>query len=356
MSTVYGLLNVSDLDTVGTVGEQAVYTAASQIMQAHDAELNRVMDLFVQPQTTTLHKEIYKLISGGKMQKVNEYGQPLSVKATGQYDVAYPIFELQDSIAINRVTRAKMSLREYQRHLDNISDRHVNAIRYEILRALFNKANEVWTDPQWGDLTIRRLANQDGTQYPPVPGSEVTAEDNHYLVSGYASSAIDDAHNPFALIRPELIQHGDGDLVAFINSAETDKVTALSAFVEASDAAIRAGANSDVIVQQLGNAPGTYLGRMKGSGGVGCHVFEWGHIPAAYILSLNLSQEAPLKKRVDPEAELQGYGLIPGANPQYPLQEAIYGERCGYAVASRLSAVCMELTADPSYDTPAAYA
>ncbi|HEY3265770.1 MAG TPA: hypothetical protein VGM37_02500 [Armatimonadota bacterium] len=356
MSTVYGLLNVSDLSTISQVGQQEIYTAASGILAAHDAELNRALGLFVQPQTTTLYNEIYKLISGGKMQKVNEYGQPMAVKASGQYNVSYPIHDFQDAIAVTRVTRAKMTLREYQRHLDNINDRHINAIRFEVLRALLNKTNQTWKDPQFGDLTLRRLANGDGTVFPPVVGSEAGAEDTHYLVSGYVTANISDVNNPFVTLRAELIEHGQGDMVAFINAAETTKISALTAFVEAPDPFIRAGSSNDAIVQQLANAPGTYLGRVKGSGGAGCHVFEWNQVPAAYILALNLALDQPLKKRVDPETELQGYGLIPGANPQYPLQEAIYGERCGYAVAGRLSAAVMFLDAGGVYNTPAAFA
>lgn len=360
MSTVYGILNVSDTETVGAVGEQVVYTAAAQIMRAHQEELDRALGLFVQPEATTLHKEVYKMISGGRMQKVNEYGQPLAVKATGEYEVAYPIHDFQDSIAVTRVTRAKMTLREYQRHLDNINDRHVNAIRFEFLRAILNKSNETWKDPQWGDLTLRRLANTDGTIYPPVAGAEEGAQDFHYLTSGYTSANISDTNNPLATLRTELVEHGQGDLVAFINHAETGKITALADFVEAPDPFIRAGANADTIVRQLASAPGTYLGRLKGAGGAGTHVFEWDHIPQNYIVGLNLGLEAPLKKRVDPEPELQGYGIIPGANPQYPLTEAIYGERVGFAVANRLSAAVMYLNADGTaltdYDTPSAYA
>lgn len=360
MSTVYGVLGVDDLSTISTVGQLDIYTAASQVLNAHRLDLDRALVLFVQPQTTTEYNEIYKTLSGGKTQKVNRLGQPLDVRASGSYNVSYPIHDFQDGIAIDRVTRAKMTLREYQRQLDNITDRYTNAIRFEVLRCLLNKTNQTWTDPLYGDLTLRRLANTDGTLYAPVVGSEAGAEDFHYLTSGYVTANISDTNNPFVTLRAELMEHGAGDMVAFINSAETTKVSALTSFVEAPDPFIRTGASNDSIVQQLANAPGTYLGRVKGSGGAGTHIFEWNYIPATYILALNLGLEAPLKKRVDPEAELQGYGVIPGANPQYPLQEAIYGERCGFAVAARTSAAAMFLNADGTalsdYDIPTAFA
>lgn len=343
--TIYGILNVSDLATIATVGQQTIYETASAILAAHDAEIQKALGLFVQSPATTLHQETYKLLSGGTMQEMNEYGDPLAVKASGGYSVAYPIRDYQDKIAITRITRAKMTLQDYQVHVDNIRERHVATVRRDVLRALMLASNYTWKDPQFGDLTIRRLANQDSTTYAPVIGAAAGADDNHYLASGYATASMSDTNNPYTTLRAELVEHGDGDIVAFINSAEVDKTAALTGFVEAPDPFIRAGANSDTLVRQLANAPGTYLGRVKGSAGGGVHVVQWDYIPATYILALNLGQPAPLKKRVDAEAELQGFGVIPGPDPQYPLQEAIYGERFGVGVANRTGAAVMQLTA-----------
>lgn len=355
MSTVYGILNASDTSTLENVGVEAVFRASQQIVAAHREELDRALTIFVQPAPTTNYKEIYKTLTGGRMQEVNEYGQPLAVKATGEYEVAYPLQDFQESIAVTRVTEAKMTLREYQRHLDNINDRHTSRMRYLILRPLLNNVNETWRDPLYGDLTLRRLANSDGTIYPPLPNAEDGAQDSHYLVSGYTSANISNTNNPIATLRMEVSEHLPGDLAVFINSAETGKITALADFVQASDPYIRDGANRDTIITPFSTAPGSYLGRMRGAAGAGTNVFEWDYIPSGYILMINVSDDAPLKKRVDPEEVLRGYSMIPGANPQYPLREAIFGERCGFGVAERTAAAVMQLKASGAYDIPSGY-
>jgi hypothetical protein len=350
--TIYGVLNMSDVSTVATVGQQVIYETAAAIFAAHDAEVNRALSLFVQSPATTLYQETYKLLSGGTMQEMSEYGDPNAVKASGGYPVGYPLRDYQDKIAITRVTREKMTLGDYQVHVDNIRERHVTTVRRDMLSALLLKSNYTWKDPQYGDIAVKRLANTDGTLYAPKIGAPAAADDNHYLVSGYVTASISDTNNPFTAMITALTEHGAGDVAVFINTAEVAKVTALSSFVEAGDPYIRAGVTADALVRQLANAPGTYLGRVKGVGGRGAHVIQWDYIPATYMLGVNLDMPQPLKKRVDAETKLQGFGIIPGGNPQYPLQEAIYGERFGFGVAQRTGAVVMYLATGSTWTDP----
>lgn len=361
MATIYGALGLNETDNlfVNTIGQQAVYDAVNQVLGEFSAAMQGAMGVFVEEDTTN-YKERYKLPGAGKMQKMGQaaLAQPASVKASGSWDVAYPLEEFSDSLGVDRVTYAYMTLNELDRHLTTIQNRYRNTVRHEIMRALFRSTAATFADEQYGSLTIQPLANGDGTLYPPVIGSESEADDTHLLESGYAASSISDSNNPYATVAAELEEHfgtptGGSNIVAFINNAQTAKTKALTDFVETEKLGIQLGDDTARAVGLPPMLPGRILGRESGAG---VWVVEWRWIPANYIVAVHMDAPKPLKRRVD---SVQGLGSgalqLIAENDKTPLLNSIYSARFGFGVANRLNGVVLELGTGGSYTVPTGY-
>src|SRR3972149_8855219 len=197
MSGIFGALTVADSDRVfsATVGQRVIYETAMEYIARINADLEAVLSVFVD-ETTEEYKRRYKLPGGGYLQRRSTNGRYAAVKATGQWDVAFPLEDFGAQIAGNDIDFRKMTIRELDRHLDTVVAQNVNTVRHEMLRALMNSADDTFVDEDWGSLTFKPLANSDGTLYPPVLGSSDDADDQHYLESGYAPTAISDTNDP----------------------------------------------------------------------------------------------------------------------------------------------------------------
>lgn len=361
MPTIYGTLGLNETDNLllNTIGQQTIYDAVNSVMAEFSAAMQGAMSMFVDADTTN-YKERYKLPGAGKLQKMGQaaLAQPANVKAVGSWDVAYPLEEFSDSLGVDRVTYAYMTLNELQRHVTTIQNRYMNSTRHEILRALFRATALTWVDEQYGSLSIQPLASGDGTLYPPVIGSEAFADDTHLLESGYTAGNISDSNNPYVTISGELEEHfgtptGGSNIVCFVNHAQTAKTKALTDFIETEKLGIQLGDDTARAVGLPAAMPGRILGRESGAG---VWVVEWRWVPANYIIGIHMEAPKPLKRRVD---SVQGLGSgalqLIAENDKTPLLNSIYSARFGFGVANRLNGVVLELGTGGSYTVPTGY-
>lgn len=358
MSGIFGILgrSASDDAVINTVGQRLVFDAAQEYVTRINDDLMRALTVFVEADTED-YIERYKLPGGGRMQRRNQQSGGGAVRAYGEWDVAYPLEDFDDQIAVDDVEFAYMTLQEFQLHLDTIQARYINTARFEFLQKLWKNTNTTFVDPRKGSLTVVPLANSDTVVYPPVLGSETEATDSHYLESGYVATAITDANNPYVTIREELVEHfgettGGENIAVFINPAEAPETNLLTEFDPVIDRFIRAGDNADVPVN-LPSVPGIILGRCSG-----VWVVQWRWIPAGYMLGVHLEAPAPLKRRVDPAVTglPRGLALVSDVTGDYPFREAHWRARFGFGVGNRLNGVCMELANGGTYTIPTAYA
>jgi len=357
MSGIFGKLGLADTDRsfVNVIGQRAVYDAVQQVLGDHNADLAVAMSVFVE-QTTSDFKLRYKLPGGGRLQRRGGEAQSAAVKAYGSWDVAFPLEDFGATLAGDDITLAYMNMQELNRHLDTIMIQDRNTVRHEILKALLNNTQDTFIDRIHGSLSIEPLANGDAVIYPPVLGSETGATEDHYLISGYAASAISDTNNPYATIEAELSEHfgmpsGGANIISFINSAQRAKTEDLTDFVEVPDRWIRPGADTAVPSSLPAAVPGQIIGRVSG-----CWVSVWQWVPANYIIALHLDAPKPLIQRVDPaDTGLpQGLTLVARDN-EYPLQSSFYRHRFGLGVGNRLNGVIMELGTGGAYSIPSGY-
>lgn len=357
MSGIFGMLSLSDTDRlfVNTIGQSAVYEATKTLLDRYNSDLRAALAVFVERQTSD-YKIRYKLPGGGRLQRRGGQTDTARVKAYGSWDVAFPLEDFGAAIGGDDVTLAYMSMAEYDRHLKTIMVQDVNTVRFELLYSIFHGATRTFVDPLYGSLTIQPLANGDTVVYPPVLGSEAEATDDHYLVAGYAATAISDTNNPFITIRQELEEHfgasTGGDAIAvFIHPDESPETEDLTDYDKVEDRWIRSGTQTAVPIN-LPAVPGRILGRTNG-----CWVIEWRWIPTGYMLGTHLEEPAPVLERIDEPDTGLGSGLqLITREEDYPLESAHYRHRFGFGVGNRLNAVCMEISTDEDYGAPTIYA
>jgi hypothetical protein len=358
MSQIYSILGIPDTDRsyVNTIGQSVVYDAVQEALQQMDQELSAAIGLFV-GETTEDFKRRYKLPGGGYLQRRNRLGAPGAVKAVGQWDVAFPLEDFGDQIAIDDISLAYMTMQELNRHLDTVEARNRNTMRREILVALVNNVDLSFVDEVNGTLTCVPLANGDAIVYPPVLGSDAEATENHYKETGYAVASISDANDPMEDAVAELEEHfgtptGGSEIIKFGGKTLCDKLAStLTDFVDVDDLHVDPGANA---AQVIGLPEGASVpGKLRGRHTAGCWLSEWRHIPDNYSISLHLGAPPPLIQRVDPADTGIGQGLLLVAvNEKFPLQGSFYRNRFGLGVGNRLNGLVHEYGTGGSYTIP----
>ena len=364
MSGIYGALGLNSTDSqltyVQSIGQRAIYDAVTETLAQHQSDLMAAMGFFVEGPTED-HKRRYMLPGGGRLQRIAENGKPVAVKATGSWDVAFPLEEFAASWASSRVAFAYMTMADLNRHVDTIQQQNVNAMRFEMLKAILNNGDDTFIDPVRGSLTIKALGtgSTDGVLYPPILGSETEQVLDRYAESGYAAASISDTNDPFPTIVNALeasfgAPTGGSRIVVFINSAQTAKVTALTAFTGVTNIFVSPGATVNTVLNLPPGLPGRVLGVHEDSGAV---IVEWRWMPANYMLGIHLDAPAPLMMRVDP-----GYTGLPrgltlvAQSDEFPFSESIYSHRFGFGVGNRLNGYVLELGTGGTYTIPTAYA
>jgi hypothetical protein len=361
MSTIYGAIGIdetaADQVYLQTVGYDIAYDAAQQWIAQYNADLEAAMSVFVE-QTTDKHSFRYKLAATGRLQRRGGQARSAAAKASGKWDVAFPLEDFGDVVAGDDIALAYMTAAEFQRHLDGVASRNTGTVRFELLKSLFNNTARTFTDETLNTptLTIQPLANGDSVVYPPVLGSESEATDDHYLESGYAASAISDTNNPIATIVDELEEHfgasqSGANIVVFINNAQRAKVEALTDFAEVPDIYVALGDNTDRAIDLPTGLPGRVIGRCNGA-----WIVEWRWIPANYMLGIHLDAPRPIVRRIDPAATGLGQGLqLVAKSMDHPLEAAFWRHRFGFGCGNRLNGVVMELGTGGTYGIPSGY-
>ena len=360
MSTIMSALNLADSQRtyVGQLGKALVFDAINQALAEHAADVAAALSVFVE-RTTENYTERYLLPGGGKLQELGEQSAPGAVKRSGYWDIAFPIREWGASFGGSRVGLAYMTVQELDAHLNTIMAQDLNTMRWRVLTALFEDTNLSWTDPKWGSLTIRRLANTDGTLYPPVVGSETEADDQHYVGVEYDPASIDSTHNPVPNAVSELVEHTGGQkqygnsIVIFHNNDATAYLAALSDFVAVQEQFVVPGATTATLAGLPTNIPGRVHGRVDGA-----FLSEWRWIPAGYAVALDLNEPKPLIMRVDPSDTGLGSGLqLVARDAAYPLESSYYSHRFGLGCGNRLNGyvVYMDDESGGTYAPPSGY-
>jgi hypothetical protein len=355
---VFGALGIEDDDEVliNVYGQEVVFEDTRRIVEEHNTAIAEFERLFVERDTVD-PKILYFLTTGGEMEKITNLNQPKAVKVGGKLDVAFPLEEWGTKIAGDRVALAYLSAAQYGRNVAAVMNADVKLRRREILRALFHNAPPVFSDERFADLNVKPLANGDAQLYPPTVETDDPATANHYLVTGYAASAISDVNDPFPAPITLLENHWGltatgSNIVTFVNNAQLPLIRVMSKFIHLENRYERLGNTVTVSTNLPGGLPGVAMGTYDGL----MPIIRWDRIPAGYMLTLHLDAPPPLIRRVDRRDTPFRPGLrLVQERRDEPLRDAWWSNRFGYGVGNRLSAVVTYIATGGTYVVPARY-
>ncbi len=350
MPQLPGILRVEDATLLTQVPETDTTSAVNAMLEAYERNRNEAFALLVDEQTTA-RQEVVKTAGLIRAQRLNRDGRPLEERVGAEYEVAYEWHRFGYALGWDREAYAYMTVADLDRNVIGVTAGNFEDHKVEAFRAIFTNTNHPFTDEQ-GSLTIRALANQDGTLYALPTGA--TAEANHYIVSNFTAATMSDTNNPFALLRAKLrVFAPTARVVALVNELQLPQIQAgITAFIDVPVAGISSGFG-DQVATPFGDAavPGTFVGV---DGGTGVHVYTSNHVPADYMIALVIGAPAPLKRRVPQPVILQGFSLE-AEETHDPFYKRHYRDRFGYAAANRLGMAVLQLKASGTYDVPTEY-
>lgn len=332
MSLFAGILRTEDLNRNLTQSDVPIIEEAmADILAAHEAERNAANALFVQGVTTD-STMVIREAGVDEGQELGEDGRPLETHVGGSYEVGFPLKRIGWAVGWNDETFAHMTIADLDREVS--AKLAGNARRHwrEILRAVIgDNANYTYADRFDGSVTVRRLANTDGTGYGPD-----ATEDNHYLATGYANTALSATNNPFVQVANEIREHFDttSRIVAFVNPAQVAEIQAdLTTFIDRGVDGITP-ANNTAVANAPGalTVPGDFLGIDSASG---AYVYSWTRMPASYVYAQAIDEPAPLLRRVPEPVSLRGFTTV-AEESHFPFYKRTWRELFGYGVANRL--------------------
>lgn len=339
-SLLYGFMQLKDLAATRaiTVDPDLMVSAIEMTMANHNDEVNRLLDLFSQEKADPQLQ--FKGSSLGRSQPLDENGRPRPIKLPQPYTVGFPIWHAGNRWGANFVTNAKMTVQQMNDAIGVMLRGDFLWIRDQLLAALFDSNGYTFADPIVGNVAVKGLANGDTVQYVyNNSGADTLGTETHYLAQ---ANPIDNSNNPFPTIYNELIEHpGNGtEVLAFINSAQYSTVSALTNFVSVGDEDITVGANTARITGGLSTqlpARAMLMGKTD-------HVWiaQWNAIPANYIIAVAIGDQAPLVRRVDAEAELQGFRSRARID-HFPYYSDVWDRRMGFGGWNRLSALAYRI-------------
>lgn len=347
MST-FGFVGYEDLADERVVDGNVQYVTDAIRLSLEEHNRQVTAGLAELAERTTDYTVRYKLGSGGTLQPLDEWGNPLPVKDEGFYDVAFPIQGGGTAWGDNRVSRALMTVAEAERYTAGMLRRDADWVRRHFLAALFDNTTWTFADEEKGNLTVQPLANNDTVTFLRNNGTWAT--DNHYLTQ---AAAIADATNPFPTIRTELAEHPEngGPYVAYVPSALIGAVMGLANFVDVTDPNVNPG----ILAPSLSNVPGRGIGDAVMGYVDGVWIVEYSFLPATHIIAVARgAQTKPLRMREYPAAALQG--LIQENNsPDGNLLERRFIRYAGFGAYNRVGALVFEPSQAGAYSIPAGY-
>lgn len=349
----YGFIGLQDLynTRVSEVGIERIFTAVQMSATEHNRQITALLSTFVQRTTTPM--EQFELPGSGTLQPLDASGNPLPVKHSGSYQVAFPIQGGGTAWGANRVTAAAMTVEEVNRLTVQSMMADADWMKRHLMAAIFTNVTWLYNDEVGpngskglGEITIQPLANADTVEYVMTGGASAT--DNHYL---FQSDPIEDAHNPFPTIKAELSEHvsNKGPYVAYVATNLVSSIMGLTDFIEAKDPNVLKGANSDTLTSTISVGFGDeVIGYVAG-----VWIVEWRSLPNDYLIAHAQGGGPVLKMREYPFAELQGF-FAENFSPDGNHKENRMIRYAGFGVSNRVAALVMQIGAG-SYSVPTGY-
>lgn len=240
---------------------------------------------------------------------------------------------------------------------------------FEVFKTVFN-ANNLSASINQQPYTVFKFYNNDGTVPPPYKNNTFLSTHQHYRTTGAGTLNAGDLDEMIADFnshgysqengyRQVLMVHTtQGNVIRNFRSTANGG-TGLYDFIPAQG---QPGQITNQTTQVLGQAPvASTLDGLQVIGNYGPLIIvqdDW--LPSTHIFGFTTggvdSLSNPVGIREHANTNLRGLRLVKGKQPDYPLIDSFWAFGFGTGVRHRGAGMVMEITADATYDPPAAYA
>lgn len=245
----------------------------------------------------------------------------------------------------------------------------------EVFRTIFNPTN-LSANINNQAYNVYKFYNADGTVPPTYQSNTFNGTHTHYKTSGATTLTAEDLDT---LVLDDFTAHGYGQLNGYrlVVMVHTQVGNTIRGFRNAVSANQAVGGNYgrfDFIPSQgqpgqLINTTQQVIGAtavpntLDGLDVIGSYgpltIVQNDWMPTTHVLSFatggSLSLNNPVGIREHANAGLRGLRLVKGRQPDYPLIDSFWAVGFGTGIRHRGGGIVLELTADATYDPPAAY-
>jgi hypothetical protein len=308
---------------------------------------------------------------GVDFEEASEFGQPVGARVAPSYFTFGYTFKWYDLAA--RYTWQYLADATAQM-VDSVANAAVEAyyrlLMNQVLRTVFNPTNLTANINQQA-YNVYKFYNADGTVPPTYKTNTFNGTHTHYKTTGAATL---DATDLDTLVLDDLKSHGYDQengyrLVTMVHSAVGNTIRGFRStanggtgrydFIPAQG---QPGQIMDLTTQVVGvnRAPAN----LDGLTVIGTYgpliIVEEDYMPSTHVLTFATGGREnllnPVGIREHAQTNLRGLRLVKGRNPDYPLIDSFWAVGFGTGIRHRGGGVVLEITADPTYDPPAAYA
>ena len=341
---------VGDMDN----GIQVIREANARTLAFHNAQANAFLGDLSQPVQQA--KERYMMSSGGSFQPMDADGNPLPTLAVEAYDIAYPIRGGGDAVGTNRVSRAMMTVEDFNNAAQDARLKDKNFLVDHMLAAILTSTSYVYIDETRegytgvGEVNVMPLANGDTTRYVVGRGRGLAGNHNHYLRKppldpATAPGTFQDIYNTLR----EHVDDGSARIVVYVASTLIPTISALPGFVAVGDPDVTLGSGSNTLNASVDKGIGDeVVGKYQR-----CWIISMDRLPDNYMIG-HIKGQQPLGQRQFPVASLQGL-FTEEHNVEGNHYETRYLRFTGFGVRNRTAACAVFLAAAGNYVTPAEY-
>jgi hypothetical protein len=353
---IFGSYDFRDLPTIPVVdvGEEVIV----QTLQAFVAEEQAALDLLLGQLATfdNTFQESFGGFQGGTLQPAGEHAIAEATREGAKFTVNFPLRAWEDRKIYTVEFLKRASLANINKDAVGAVLKDVNTVFAYVFGAITNKDSyihdtDVWPDVKKGQITVRKLANNDGqVGYTYVNGAQIPlATSNHYITSGAAAFNL----GAFTTARDKLRLVGHaGNLVHVVSQNDGQAIPGLlgANFVPRPDPALSILPTTQVPLLESPRA----IGRIVGAG----EVQVWPHWPDGYMLTFDRNGEKPIRIRQSEFADERGFQLVAdetrgGERAGHPLVNKFWRRIMGAGIYNRWNGVMTQITAAGAYTNPA---
>lgn len=313
---------------------------------------------------------------GVDFEEASEYGEPVGSRIQPAYFQMGYTFKWYDLAA--RYTWQYLA-DATQQMVDSVANAAVEAywrlLLTQVMKTAFNPTN-LTASIRGNNYNVYKFYNADGVVPPTYKSNTFTGSHTHYKTTG--SSALE-ATDLDSMVIDDFASHGYTDqdgyrLVALVNTTVGNVIRNFRSAANTNQSVAGNYGRFDFIPAQ--GQPGQLIGTnqqlvgqtqvaptLNGLAVIGTYgplvIVQDDWMPTTHVLTFatggSASLNNPVGIREHANTSLRGLRLAKGRNSDYPLIDSFWTAGFGTGIRHRGGGIVLEITADATYDPPAAY-